>query len=57
MQTQQMSLLQTEIKDLQADNVKLYEKIKYLQGYQVKEDNLCVLYKYILNKNSDERGF
>merc|ERR1712223_2149355 len=33
-QSQQTSLLQTEIKDLQTDNVKLYEKIKYLQGYQ-----------------------
>ena len=33
-QFQQLSLLQTEVKDLQADNVKLYEKIRYLQGYQ-----------------------
>ena len=34
-QMQQMAILQTEIKDLQADNVKLYEKIRFLQGYQV----------------------
>ena len=34
-QMQQISLMQTEIKDLQTDNVKLYEKIRYLQGYQV----------------------
>jgi len=33
-QMQQMAILQTEIKDLQADNVKLYEKIRFLQGYQ-----------------------
>merc|ERR1712050_56322 len=33
-QQQQMTLLQAEVKDLQADNVKLYEKIRYLQGYQ-----------------------
>merc|ERR1719479_573792 len=26
--------MQTEIKDFQADNVKLYEKIRFLQGYQ-----------------------
>lgn len=35
MHLQQLSILQTEVKDLQADNVKLYEKIRYLQGYQV----------------------
>ena len=34
-QMQQISLMQTEIKDLQTDNVKLYEKIRFLQGYQV----------------------
>ena len=34
-QQQQMALLQTEVKGLQADNVKLYEKIRFLQGYQV----------------------
>ena len=34
-QMQQLNLLQSEIKDLQTDNVKLYEKIRYLQGYQV----------------------
>lgn len=33
-QMQQLNLLQSEIKDLQTDNVKLYEKIRYLQGYQ-----------------------
>lgn len=33
-QIQHISLMQTEIKDLQADNVKLYEKIRFLQGYQ-----------------------
>ena len=33
---QQISLMQTEIKDLQTDNVKLYEKIRFLQGYQVR---------------------
>jgi hypothetical protein len=33
---QQMSVLQSENKDLQGDNVKLYEKIRYLQGYQVR---------------------
>jgi homeobox protein cut-like len=31
--TQQMTLLQSEVKDLQADNVKLYEKIRFLQGF------------------------
>ena len=34
-QMQQITLLQNETRDLQTDNVKLYEKIKYLQGYQV----------------------
>ena len=29
----QLVLMQKEVKDLQSDNVKLYEKIKYLQGY------------------------
>ena len=42
-QMQQMAILQTEIKDLQADNVKLYEKIRFLQGYQVN------IYKTIKN--------
>jgi hypothetical protein len=27
--------LQGEVTDLQADNVKLYEKIRFLQGFQV----------------------
>ena len=47
---QQMSTLQDQVKELQTDNVKLYEKIRYLQGYQV----ICVAwlvdnYKYIYN--------
>jgi homeobox protein cut-like len=32
-QTQQIALLQTETEDLRADNVKLYEKIRFLQGF------------------------
>ena len=35
-QMQQITLMQSEIGDLQTDNVKLYEKIRYIQGYQVK---------------------
>ena len=31
----QLVSLQGEVSDLQADNVKLYEKIKFLQGFQV----------------------
>ena len=31
----QLVSLQSEVSDLQADNVKLYEKIKFLQGFQV----------------------
>jgi homeobox protein cut-like len=31
----QLVALQSEVSDLQADNVKLYEKIKFLQGFQV----------------------
>jgi homeobox protein cut-like len=30
----QLTLLQAQVKDLTADNVKLYEKIRFLQGYQ-----------------------
>ena len=33
-QQQQMSCLQSQVKELSADNVKLYEKIRFLQGYQ-----------------------
>lgn len=40
---QQMALLQSEVKDLQADNVKLYEKIRYLQGYQTSKKNDSVM--------------
>ena len=29
-----MSCLQSQVKELSADNVKLYEKIRFLQGYQ-----------------------
>lgn len=32
-QSQQLVLLQNQVQDLQSDNVKLYEKIRYLQGY------------------------
>eukprot|EP00095_Tigriopus_kingsejongensis_P008178 snap_masked-scaffold405_size181423-processed-gene-0.9 protein:Tk08178 transcript:snap_masked-scaffold405_size181423-processed-gene-0.9-mRNA-1 annotation:"protein casp-like" len=32
-QSGQLSLLQNQIQDLQSDNVKLYEKIRYIQGY------------------------
>lgn len=33
-QMQQLALVQSQVKDLQTDNVKLYEKIRFLQGYQ-----------------------
>ena len=33
-QQQQLSCLQAEIKEKSSDNVKLYEKIRFLQGYQ-----------------------
>ncbi len=33
-QTQQVQLLQAEVRELRGDNVKLYEKIRFLQGYQ-----------------------
>ena len=36
--------LQSEVSDLQADNVKLYEKIKFLQGFQVSETKFLLLY-------------
>ena len=29
-----MTCLQAEVKELSSDNVKLYEKIRFLQGYQ-----------------------
>jgi hypothetical protein len=31
----QVAALQSEVSDLQTDNVKLYEKIRFLQGFQV----------------------
>ena len=34
LQKQQLSCLQSEVKELSSDNVKLYEKIRFLQGYQ-----------------------
>ena len=34
LQQQQISCLQAEVKELSSDNVKLYEKIRFLQGYQ-----------------------
>ena len=34
LQQQQLSCLQAEVKELSSDNVKLYEKIRFLQGYQ-----------------------
>ncbi len=33
--SQQIELLQGEVRDLRGDNVKLYEKIRFLQGFQV----------------------
>lgn len=33
-QQQAMSTLRNEVDSLRSDNVKLYEKIKFLQGYQ-----------------------
>ena len=35
-QQQQVQLLQNETDKLRSDNVKLYEKIKFLQGYPSK---------------------
>ena len=34
LQQQQLTCLQAEVKELSSDNVKLYEKIRFLQGYQ-----------------------
>ncbi|TRY77201.1 hypothetical protein TCAL_00088 [Tigriopus californicus] len=39
-QSQQLVLLQNQVQDLQSDNVKLYEKIRYLQGYGGHRDAL-----------------
>ena len=33
--TSQLLALQGQVSDLQTDNVKLYEKIRFLQGFQV----------------------
>jgi homeobox protein cut-like len=33
--TSQLLAIQGEVSDLQTDNVKLYEKIRFLQGFQV----------------------
>ena len=36
-QNEHIALLQGQVTDLQSDNVKLYEKIRFLQGYSQKE--------------------
>ena len=48
-QLQQISVLQCEVKDLQADNVKLYEKIRFLQGYQVGNEVKAVENDFLRN--------
>jgi hypothetical protein len=47
--------IQGEVSDLQTDNVKLYEKIRFLQGFQVwlncdSEYNLFLLFVVIFNE-------
>ena len=41
-QQQQIQILQNEMDKLRSDNVKLYEKIKFLQGYTAKVRIFCL---------------
>ena len=50
---QQISVLQNEVDTLRSDNVKLYEKIKFLQSYPTKV-SLCQLLRNLFVLKSDE---
>lgn len=47
-QQQQLTLFQNEIDKLRSDNVKLYEKIRFLQSYPTKVSSLVVFVNYLL---------
>ncbi len=47
--TSQVDLLQTEVKDLRNDNVKLYEKIRFLQGFQVTKRRFLSNFKHVVD--------